>query len=68
MPEFIEDRKNGFLVGLNVEEYTDKLWWMRRNSEKAKKMGAAARQTVLDGWTWKHAMERERKMLREILS
>lgn len=69
MPEFIKDGKNGFLLETrDKKEYTDRIWRLRRNPKEAKRMGERARQTVLDGWTWKHAMVRERAMLKEILS
>lgn len=68
MPEFIKDGHNGFLVDRNIEAYKEKLKWLKNMPHKAKKMGENARQTVLDGWTWKHAMVRERAMLKEILS
>lgn len=72
MPEFIEDGKNGFLIEekeptKRFEEYIKKVKWLRNNREKAKAMGLRARQTILDGWTWKHAMEYERKAIRGFL-
>lgn len=68
MPEFIKNGKNGFLIGRDVGQIKDALIKLKENPGLAKEMSEAARQTVLDGWTWKHAMVRERKMLREILS
>ena len=72
MPEFIKDAKNGFFIdkgnpGVQRAEYVNKLMWMRKNPKKVKEMGESARQTVIKGWTWKHAMEYERKALRGIL-
>jgi glycosyltransferase involved in cell wall biosynthesis len=72
MPEFLKDGVNGFFVDKGSEaaqmaEYIKKLKWMRNNPLKVKKMGERARQTVLDGWTWKHSMEYERKAIRGLL-
>lgn len=66
MPEFIVDGYNGFLVEKNIEAYKEKLLFLKNNPEKAKEMGQNARQTVLDGWTWKHSTDYERIALKEI--
>ena len=66
MPEFIVDGYNGFLVEKNIEAYKEKLLFLKNNPEKAREMGQNARQTILDGWTWKHSTDYERIALEEI--
>jgi len=67
MPEFIENGKNGFLVDLDINKYTNKLRWMMNSPIKRLKMGKAARDTILSNWTWKKVLENERKIFKEIL-
>lgn len=67
MPEFIKNGYNGFLVDLNVESYVEKLKYLNENRDKLKEMGANARKTVEEGWTWKIQAENYRKMFHEIL-
>lgn len=68
MPEFIEDGVNGFLVDRKITSYVNRLKWFKRNRRKTWEMGQKARETVLNGWTWKHSMEYERKALRSVLN
>jgi hypothetical protein len=69
MPEFIKSGKNGWLIQKRDEnKYMEYLRWVRKHPKEAEEMGNKARQTILDGWTWEHCMERERKMLREIFA
>ena len=68
MPEFIENGVNGFLVRRNIEDYAEKLRWMKRNTAKCDKMGQRARQKIEDEWCWKETLNRyERKALRKVL-
>ena len=67
MPEFIRNEWNGFIVERDIQQIADKLQWMKNHLNKAENMGRNARQTILDGWTWKHSMEYERKAIRGTL-
>jgi glycosyltransferase involved in cell wall biosynthesis len=68
MPEFIEQGVNGFLVRRNIEDYADKLRWMKNNPDKCEKMGMRARQKIEDEWCWRETLNRyERKALRRVL-
>ena len=64
MPEFIKDGYNGFIVERKIEAYVEKIKWFRENRDKMIEMGNNARQTVLDGWTWKRQAENYRNMFR----
>lgn len=66
MPEFIEDGVNGFLVKRSIDSIGMQLELLKDNISKAELMGSNARQTVLNGWTWEHSMQYERKALRHI--
>ena len=68
MPEFIKDGVNGFLVPeRGISHYASRLETLKNDMKLGRKMGNEARKTVLEGWTWKHSMEYERRMLRELL-
>jgi len=66
MPEFIKDGYNGFLVNKNVNDYVEKILYLKNNRDKLIEMGNNARKTVEEGWTWKIQAENYRKMFREI--
>lgn len=66
MPEFIENGINGFLVNRNIDEIGIQLELLKHNIPRAEQMGQKARQTVIDGWTWEHSMQYERKALKHI--
>jgi hypothetical protein len=69
MPEFIIDGYNGFLLDeRNVDVYIEKLNILNNDRELLKKMGANARKTVEERWTWKKQAENYRKMFKTILS
>ena len=68
MPEFIEQGVNGFLVRRHIEDYAEKLRWMKNNIPKCDKMGQRARQKIEDEWCWRETLNRyERKALRRVL-
>ena len=48
-------------------ELTGRMREMAVDPAKTRTMGAAARQTVLDGWTWAHQVEHVRKMWGDML-
>ena len=64
MPEFIKDGYNGFIVGLNIDEYIDKLNYFKNNRDKMIEMGKNARKTVEENWTWKKQAENYRTMFK----
>lgn len=68
MPELITDGYNGFLVPREVDKYVEKLKWMRENRDKVIEMGANARKTIEEEWTWKLQAENYRTMFRTILN
>ena len=67
MPEFIKDGYNGFIVPREVNAYIEKLKYLKENRDKLIEMGANARKTVEEGWTWKIQSENYRKMFKTIL-
>ncbi|MFC1639814.1 glycosyltransferase family 4 protein [Gemmatimonadota bacterium] len=59
MPEVIQDGSTGFIVPPNnPDALGEKLRWLRANPNEAKRLGAAAREDVLDRFTWKRVVER----------
>lgn len=53
MPEVVEDGVNGFVVPPNDSAaLREKILWLRSNPARAAQMGKAARQRVLDKFTW----------------
>ncbi len=51
--ELINDGENGFLVEPTVDAFAERLFWCREHPDQVRAMGDAARQTVVDHWTWK---------------
>ena len=69
MPEIIKNGYNGFIVKKDVNEYVEKINWMRNNREKMIEMGKNARKSLIeDGWDWKDKAENYRKMFEKILN
>jgi glycosyltransferase involved in cell wall biosynthesis len=59
MPEIVEDGVTGFVVPPNDPmALGEKLIWIHQNSERAQSMGAAARNAVLQRFTWGKVVER----------
>ena len=67
MPEFIKDGSNGFIIDRNVNDYVEKLNWLKTHRKECEEMGLAARKTVEEGWTWKTQVENYGKMFEEAL-
>ena len=59
MPEVVEDGRTGFVVPPN-DPHTlgERLRWLRDNPARAKQMGAAARQRMLEKFTWSAVVQR----------
>jgi glycosyltransferase involved in cell wall biosynthesis len=55
--QLIREGVNGFLVDPTIEAIAEKLYWCRERPEQARAMGDAARQTILEAWTWQHRAE-----------
>jgi glycosyltransferase involved in cell wall biosynthesis len=53
-------------VNKNVNDYVEKILYLKNNRDKLIEMGNNARKTVEEGWTWKIQAENYRKMFREI--
>jgi glycosyltransferase involved in cell wall biosynthesis len=59
MPEIVEDRVTGFIVPPNdPTALGQKLEWLRDHPEAANAMGQAARQRVLEKFTWPQVVRR----------
>ena len=59
MPEVVVDGVTGFIVPPNdVEALRERLVWIRDHPERAREMGIAGRQRVLNGFTWRAVAER----------
>lgn len=68
IPEFVEEGKNGFMVNeRSIDDYVDRLVWMKRNREEVKRMGIEVRKTIEKGWTWKIQSENYRKMFKKVI-
>jgi len=64
--EIIQHGKNGWLVGSrNWQELAEALYGLLPNVEFRQRMGAAARQTVLNGFTLAHQAERLAQVYQE---
>jgi alpha-maltose-1-phosphate synthase len=74
IPEIVEDGRTGLLVplGTDLERFARDLALaineLLANPERAKAMGAAGRQRVLDSFTWDVAAERTARLYRSLLS
>lgn len=59
MPEIVEDGHSGFIVPPNDSSaLCRRIAWLREHPAEAAEMGAAARQRVLDTFTWPAVVER----------
>jgi glycosyltransferase involved in cell wall biosynthesis len=59
MPEIVEDGTSGFIVPPNdPNALHEKVLWFSQHPDKILAMGAAARQRVLDKFTWPAVVER----------
>ncbi len=59
MPEIVTDGVNGFIVPPNdAAALRDRVAWLGSHPEEARRMGRAARQSVLDRFTWQQVVER----------
>jgi glycosyltransferase involved in cell wall biosynthesis len=59
MPEIVEDGRSGFIVPPNdAASLREKLVWLNDHREEAKVMGRAARERVLEKFTWPSVVER----------
>jgi glycosyltransferase involved in cell wall biosynthesis len=64
MPEILRDGHNGFLVERKVESIAGALHRLRDMDQSV--LRASARQSVLDGWTWKQQTQKYAVMFREL--
>jgi len=59
MPEIVEDGRSGFIVPPNDSSaICRRIAWLREHPAEAAKMGTAARQRVLDKFTWPAVVDR----------
>ena len=59
MPEVVEDGVTGFVVPPNDPiALREKILWLKENPTVARQMGDAARQRVLEHFTWDHVVDR----------
>ena len=59
MPEVVRDGETGFIVAPgDAGALGDRIRWLRDNPSEAARMGAAARQLVLDQFTWPRVVRR----------
>ena len=59
MPEVVQDQATGFVVPPNnPDSLRDKIIWLRDHSNEARDMGSAARQHVLERFTWPAVVRR----------
>lgn len=66
--EIIQHRSNGWLVGAdNLQELTDALLVLLKDTQLQRQLGDAARQTILQGFTLAHQAEQFARLYRECL-
>ena len=59
MPEIVEDGRSGFIVPPNnPSAICERIVWLRDHATEAAQMGEAARQRVLDKFTWPGVVQR----------
>jgi glycosyltransferase involved in cell wall biosynthesis len=59
MPEIVENGRSGFIVPANdPSSLREKLAWLNNHREEAKAMGVAARNCVLEKFTWPRVVDR----------
>ncbi len=59
LPEIVEDGKSGFIVPPNdPSAICRKITWLREHPTEAAEMGLAARQRILEKFTWPRVVER----------
>jgi glycosyltransferase involved in cell wall biosynthesis len=59
MPEIVEDGVSGFVVAPNSpERLRERLSWILNNTAQAQQMGTAARQRVLERFSWDRVVDR----------
>lgn len=59
LPEVVEDGVTGFVVEPNnPDALAEKIQWLRAHPAAAREMGAAARQRVLELFTWERVVDR----------
>lgn len=66
VPEFANGR-NGFIVERNVEDYAEKLVWLKNHRETCREMGREARKSIEHHWTWAAQAENYRHLFRKVL-
>ncbi len=68
LPEVVEDGVTGFLVPPNdARALADRLQWLRRHPEEARRMGERGRARVLERFTWEAVARRCLAIYREVL-
>ena len=68
VPEFVQDKVNGFYVEeRNVDDYVDRLLWLKSHREQCARMGVEARKTIIENWTWDIQVENYRELF-EVVS
>jgi glycosyltransferase involved in cell wall biosynthesis len=59
----IRDGENGYLTDGSPDDIAEKIDRLRRDRDRADAMGRAARETVLQGYTWQGAAERTDRII-----
>lgn len=67
MPEIIEDGKNGFLVDLKIDEYVEKLKYLKNNRNHLIEMGKNARKVIEESWKWENQVKYYKRMFDNLL-
>lgn len=68
IPELVEDGKSGYLVmENNFEDFAEKLILFIQNSEKRKKFGLTARETILDTFEMGSQINKYKKLYKQLL-
>jgi len=63
MPELIQNGVNGFLVKPIVEDFTEKILYLKNNPTVLAQMKIDARKTILEDWTWSVWLDGWKKFL-----
>jgi ADP-heptose:LPS heptosyltransferase/GT2 family glycosyltransferase len=69
VPEFVQDKVNGFCIEeRNVDDYVDRLLWLKSHREQCAQMGVEARKTIIENWTWDIQVENYKELFEMVLS
>jgi len=67
VPELVEEGVNGFMVNREIDDYVDRILFLKKNRDVCSEMGKEARKTVEENWTWKRQVKNYKKMFQDVI-